>query len=197
MDEASRTPQSSGRTSYWFEDSDPAIALLHALRTFREADQEMRRRVSGDMDMNATDLAALRFLIAREREDDPASPGHLAEHLRISGPSTSKLLDRLTASGHLERTPHPHDGRARVVIAKERAHEEVRERLAGIHTRMMEVARDTPARDRDAVRDFLERMAHALAEDGTAEPTADEAPRRSAPRDRSAPAAGEREAPGR
>lgn len=193
MDEASRTPHSSGRTSYWFEDSDPAIALLHALRTFREADQDMRRRVSGDMDMNATDLAAVRFVIAREREDDPASPGNLAEHLRISGPSTSKLLDRLTESGHLERTPHPHDGRARVVVAKERAHTEVRERLAGVHARMMEVARDTPAPDRDAVLDFLERMADALAADGTARPIADEAPHPPAPRDLGSPTAGERE----
>jgi DNA-binding MarR family transcriptional regulator len=76
----------------------------------------MHSGMKGDMDMNASDVAALRMLIVREQRGQAVSPHDLARHLRISTASTTKLLDRLTASGHLERRPHPHDRRARVVV---------------------------------------------------------------------------------
>jgi DNA-binding MarR family transcriptional regulator len=56
------------------------------------------------------------MLIVREQRGQAVSPHDLARHLRISTASTTKLLDRLTSSGHLERRPHPHDRRARVVV---------------------------------------------------------------------------------
>ncbi|MGP9539991.1 MarR family winged helix-turn-helix transcriptional regulator [Brachybacterium sp. AOP43-C2-M15] len=165
MTDASRPPHEGAGSSYWYGEQDSAVALLGALRTFRRADQEMRRRMSAGMDMNTTDLGALHFVISRELADDPASPRHLAEHLQISGASTSKLLDRLEASGHLERTPHPRDGRSRVVIATDRAHSEVRERLSGMHERMLEIARSVPAPARDAAITFLLDMARELESD--------------------------------
>ena len=47
------------------------------------------------------------------------SPHDVARHLRISTASTTKLLDRLSESGHVERRPHPHDRRARVIVLTE------------------------------------------------------------------------------
>ncbi len=76
----------------------------------------MHGGMKGDMDMNATDLAALRMLIVREGRGETVSPHDVARHLRISTASTTKLLDRLSASGHIERRPHPSDRRARIVI---------------------------------------------------------------------------------
>jgi DNA-binding MarR family transcriptional regulator len=90
--------------------------VLQAVRAFSDALDRMHGEMKGGMDMNATDLAALRMLIVREQRDEPVSPHDMARHLRISTASTTKLLDRLTASGHLERRPHPHDRRARVVV---------------------------------------------------------------------------------
>ena len=67
--------------------------------------------------MNATDLAALRMIVVRsEQRGQSVSPHELARHLRISTASTTKLLDRLSSSGHVERRPHPHDRRARIVV---------------------------------------------------------------------------------
>jgi DNA-binding MarR family transcriptional regulator len=91
------------------------MGVLQAIRAFSDAMDRMHGEMKGDMDMNATDLAALRMLIMREQRGQPVSPHDLANHLRISTASTTKLLDRLAAAGHVERGPHPSDRRARVI----------------------------------------------------------------------------------
>ena len=55
--------------AYGYEDADDAVAVLPALRRFRTADEEMRRRMSADMAMNVSDLQALRLVITAERSD--------------------------------------------------------------------------------------------------------------------------------
>lgn len=147
---------------YWYPEADSATALLSALRRFRAADHDMRRRMSSDMDMNTTDLAALRHVITHELRGDPITPVRLAQLLDISGASTSKLLDRLTASGHLARAPHPRDRRSRIVVATDAGHAEVRERLGRMHRRMLEIAQDVPEPARRAAADFLLAMAEHL-----------------------------------
>jgi DNA-binding MarR family transcriptional regulator len=157
---ASRGSSGGSGAGYWYERDDSAVELLTAVRSFRRADQDLRRRMSAGMDMNTTDLAALRHVIAHELADDPVTPLALAHHLGISGASTSKLLDRLTASGHLDRVPHPRDGRSRIVVATDHAHEQVRDRLSRMHQRMLEIAQDVPPSSRRDAVEFL----HALAE---------------------------------
>ena len=44
---------------YWYDNTAATTAILHALRRFRRADQEMRRRMSADMDMNVSDMTAI------------------------------------------------------------------------------------------------------------------------------------------
>ena len=103
----------------WVPRSDHEHAVmdvLKAVRAFSDAMDRMHGGMKGDMAMNATDLAALRMMIMREQRDESVSPHDVARHLRISSASTTKLLGRLTASGHVERRPHPHDRRARVVV---------------------------------------------------------------------------------
>ena len=92
------------------------MEVLQAIRALGDAMDRMHGGMKGDMEMNATDLAALRMLIMREQRDELVSPHQMARHLRISTASTTKLLDRLSTSGHLERRPHPRDRRARVVV---------------------------------------------------------------------------------
>ncbi|GAA1959136.1 hypothetical protein GCM10009776_22000 [Microbacterium deminutum] len=92
------------------------MQLLQAIRAFSDAMDRMHGGMKGDMEMNATDLATLRMLIMREQRGESVSPHDVARHLRISTASTTKLLDRLSASGHVERRPHPSDKRARVIV---------------------------------------------------------------------------------
>ena len=92
------------------------LQVLQAVRAFSDAMDRMHGGMKDDMEMNASDLSALRMLIMREQRGQAVSPHDVAEHLRISTASTTKLLDRLTRSGHVERRPHPRDGRARVIV---------------------------------------------------------------------------------
>ncbi|MFH5823931.1 MarR family winged helix-turn-helix transcriptional regulator [Georgenia sp. AZ-5] len=152
---------------YWYEsDDDAVVAVLRALRRFRRADQDLRRRMSADMDMNVTDVQALQFVIAAERHGELPTPRQLSRHLAISTASTTKLLDRLTASGHLERLPHPRDRRSLVLRATAHAHEEIRARLGRMHARMAEIARAVPPEARAAVVHFLTAMAEELDAEG-------------------------------
>ncbi|OFT51511.1 hypothetical protein HMPREF3159_11660 [Brachybacterium sp. HMSC06H03] len=147
----------------------------------------MRRRMSAGMDMNTTDLAALRHVIAHERHGEPLTPLGLARLLRISGASSSKLLDRLTASGHLQRVPNPHDRRSSVVVATDHGHTQVRERLDGLHARMQEAAEQVPEDARGEVAAFLRRIAGVLDAESTSDAllspvTRSPAPQRPSPR---------------
>ncbi len=102
----------------WLPQTEHEHAVMRVLRSIRgmsDAMERMHSGMKGDMDMNATDVAALRLLIIREQQGRTVSPRDIAQHLRISTASTTKLLDRLVDSGHVERLPHPSDRRARVV----------------------------------------------------------------------------------
>lgn len=94
---------------------------MKAVRAFSDAMDRMHGGLRGDMDMNRTDLAALRMLIVREQRGEQVKPHDIAVHLAISTASTTKLLDRLSASGHVRRVPHPSDRRARVVVLTDTA----------------------------------------------------------------------------
>lgn len=100
------------------------MEVLVAVRAFSDAMDRMHSGMKGDMDMNATDLAALRMMIMREQGAKLVSPHDIARHLRISTASTTKLLDRLETSGHLERQAHPSDRRARVVVLTDASRQE-------------------------------------------------------------------------
>lgn len=91
------------------------LEMLRAVRGFGDAHDRMSGALKHDMDMNVSDLAALRLLIIREEQRRAVSPRDIAQHLRISTASTTKLLDRLVRSGHVRRSPHPQDRRARII----------------------------------------------------------------------------------
>ena len=103
---------------------DAVLALLRAVRDFGDAHDRMSGAMKRGMDMNVTDLAALRLLIMREDRGSAVTPADISRHLRISTASTTKLLDRLAAAGHVVRSPHPTDRRALVVNLTEHARSE-------------------------------------------------------------------------
>ena len=54
------------------------MSVLQAVRAFSDAMDRMHGGMKGDMDMNATDLAALRMLIVREGRGETVSPHEVA-----------------------------------------------------------------------------------------------------------------------
>jgi DNA-binding MarR family transcriptional regulator len=163
VDSEHPTAEPSG---YWYSDH-AVMDVLGALRRFRRADESMRRQVSADLGVNPLDLRALQLVIAGERASRPLSPRDLSAQLEISTAATTKLVDRLVGSGHVDRTPHPHDRRSVVLVPTSRAHADLRRRMGAVHQRMGDVAGAVPAESREAVIKFLTSMALAM-EDGPA-----------------------------
>lgn len=158
--------------SYWYADSGGEVAgaleVLRALRRFRVNDTGMRRRAQADMDMNETDLMAIRHLIRAEAGGKPASPTELTHVLDVSTAATAKLLARLVRSGHIRREPNPLDRRAQVLYATPNAHREVRSTLGASHQRMLEVAEHLTDAERKVVVYFLNEMSKAIADPDSA-----------------------------
>ncbi len=134
------------------------VRLLVGIRTWREAEQEISFRSRHQMKLNETDMKALRFLVAAKNEGTLVTPGLLAEHLRISTASTTKLLDRLEHAGHIERAPHPTDRRALVITITQQTHERVRDGVGRMHAHRFTVAAALTTAERDTVIRFLEQL---------------------------------------
>jgi DNA-binding MarR family transcriptional regulator len=148
-------------------DHDHAIMrVLTSIRALSDAVDRMHSGMKGDMDMNATDLAALRLLIMREQAGASVSPREIAGHLRISTASTTKLLDRLELSGHIERRAHPRDRRARVVVLTDAARQSFF-RTFGAHLRAMRgVATRYDESELAVIGRFMEELSGAIDPQG-------------------------------
>jgi DNA-binding MarR family transcriptional regulator len=168
--DAAAEPGHRGSAGYWYPAPDgagesvTAVDVLRAVRRFRAADVAMRLRARSDMDLNDSDLVALRHLIGAEDRSEPISPKDLSAVLGISSAATAKLLSRLESSGRLRREPHPSDRRAQVLHATGRARDEIRRVLGAAHERMMDAAERLTATEQIAVVRFLDELSGAMVE---------------------------------
>lgn len=154
-------------SGYWFDatSEERAVEVLNALRTYRAAETAMRQRTRISMKMGETDLKAIRFLLRAERRGDAVSAKDLADHLGITTPSTSVLINRLVKSGHLQRRVHPTDKRGVLLTATGGSDDEVRATMAGMHARMIAAAEALSPEQAETISTFLARMAAALDPD--------------------------------
>lgn len=112
--------------------------------------------------MGENDLRALRFLLKRQNEGQPATPAELGALLKLKSSSVTVMLDRLTVAGWVTRRPHPADRRSLVIEATPGADEEVRHTLDAMHERMLAAAAELDQGQAATVRDFLARMTAAV-----------------------------------
>lgn len=143
--------------------AQPHVAkVLRTLLEYRASEEAMRRRTGDSMRMGASDLQALRYLLKAQGEGRIVSGRDLADHLGMTSASVTALLDRLTRSGHVQRTPHPTNRRSNMITATPGSDEEVRETLGAMHTRMFEAARSLDDSAARVVREFLAAMTVAV-----------------------------------
>ena len=139
-----------------------ADEVIATLLDYRLAEEAMRRRTRDSMRMGTTDLQALRFLIKAQGEDRIVSGRNLADHLGMTSASVTALLDRLTTSGHVQRTPHPTNRRSNMITATPGSDDEVRQTLGAMHARMIDAAKALSPADAVLVQQFLESMTAAV-----------------------------------
>ncbi|WP_349902364.1 MarR family winged helix-turn-helix transcriptional regulator [Parafrigoribacterium humi] len=140
------------------------VRVLQSIRRWREAEQKMSLSSRNHMKLNENDMKALRFLVVCKNEGLIATPGGLAEHLSISSASTTKLLDRLAAAGHIERSAHPSDRRALMITITQQTHEQVRDTVGRTHARRFDVAAKLSPEDREVVIRFLNDLSNTSDE---------------------------------
>lgn len=86
----------------------------------------------------------------------------LAELLKIRSASATVLVDRLVASGHLERRPHSSDRRRISLHPTETAHLDVRTALAPLIEDLVEITNDLSPSQAAVVLQFLTQISSAL-----------------------------------
>lgn len=155
-------------SGYWYGPDgqlDSGAAVLKALRDYRAAEQSVRRSTRDAMGMGETDILALRFLLQAQASGDTLVPKDLSRVLGITSASTTSLIDRLVASGHVRREAHPRDRRSVIIVPTTESDQQVRLTLGAMHRRMMSVAEGLSADEARIVVQFLHRMATAVDED--------------------------------
>src|SRR5699024_8718616 len=141
--------------------------LMAALAHLRRAEQELTDASLRHMQLGQTDMRALHFLIVCENTGTLATRGAIAQTLGISTASTTKLLDRLEAAGHVRRGRHPSDRRALVITIEPATRAEAMRTVGAAHARRVDAARRLLPAEREVVTGFLRHMAELISVDGT------------------------------
>jgi DNA-binding MarR family transcriptional regulator len=152
-------------SGYWYGPDgqlDYGAAVLKSLRDYRAAETAVRRSTRDSMGMGETDILALRYLLRVQASGKTVVPKDISRFLGITSASTTSLIDRLVASGHVRREAHPTDRRSVVVVPTVESDREVRVTLGAMHRQMMAVAESLTADEARVVVEFLERMREAL-----------------------------------
>ncbi|MBL3700582.1 MarR family winged helix-turn-helix transcriptional regulator [Leucobacter luti] len=143
---------------------DPAAlgeigAVMSALGALRESEDRLSEASLAYMKLGRTDMRALHFLIVAENEGRVATPGAIAAHLRITTPSTTKLLDRLERGGHVVRAIHPSDRRAFAITVTPETREAAYRTVGVQQAKRFHAAARLSSEEREVVTRFLRDMA--------------------------------------
>jgi DNA-binding MarR family transcriptional regulator len=141
------------------DDVEEVMDLFQALRRWHdtsEAQSEASRRF---MKLGENDMRAIRFLMIARREQRIVTSTMLAEHLGITGPSVTKLLDRLEHAGHIRRESHPTDRRALSIVVTDGTRATATSSVGRDHARRFVVAAAMTSAERRAATHFLRELA--------------------------------------
>jgi DNA-binding MarR family transcriptional regulator len=144
------------------------IELTRAGRRLDMAFAGMHLEISGRMDITQAELLAIAWL---GMEGD-LGPTELAHRLHMRTGAVTALLDRLEQRGHIVRAPHPADRRKVVVHLTENGREDTMVHMGPMVAEVMELARRTPAEDREHIGRFMDELAQIAQRYATDRPPA-------------------------
>ncbi|WP_404312360.1 MarR family transcriptional regulator [Agrococcus terreus] len=153
------SPELVARENLTDRDIDEIVDLFHALRLWHRASEAHSEASRRFMRLNENDMRAIRFVMATSRDGTVVTSTMLAEHLGITGPSVTKMLDRLERGGHIRREAHPTDRRALSIVVTETTRVTARDSVGRDHTRRFAIAARMTSEERRAATRFLEQLA--------------------------------------
>ncbi|MFS2281761.1 MarR family transcriptional regulator [Microbacterium sp. OR21] len=144
---------------------ESVLEVLDAMRRWRDAERLTSEASQRYMRLGASDMRALRMLIAAGNQGIAVTPSTMAAHLGISAASTTKLLDRLERAGHIVRRAHPDDRRSLVIDVTDDSRRAARATVGREHARRFDVVASLTAEQRRIVTDFFDEMAATAERD--------------------------------
>ncbi|SNS62949.1 DNA-binding transcriptional regulator, MarR family [Micrococcales bacterium KH10] len=136
--------------------------VMAALGKLREAEQLLTEASQRYMKLGHSDMRALHYLIVAWHSGTVVTPSAIAQHLRISTASITKLLDRLEEGGHIIREPHPTDRRALAISVTEETREAAMETVGRVQSKRFHAAARLSSQERLTVVKFLEDMTEQI-----------------------------------
>ncbi|MDQ2847197.1 MAG: MarR family transcriptional regulator [Actinomycetota bacterium] len=118
--------QESGARESGARESDVRHQIGQAVRELLRVAPAVHSTLAGRLTVGPTDLTALDVTTSSAT---PLGVVELSQRLGIRSASTTVLVDRLVASGHLQRQPHPSDRRRTSLSATQSAYHDIRAAL--------------------------------------------------------------------
>ncbi|RCS95372.1 MarR family transcriptional regulator [Brevibacterium aurantiacum] len=137
------------------------MSVMEALHHWREADRALSEASRRFMRLNESDMRAIRMLMQAQKQGLVITPKDIAHEVGISSASTTKLIDRLVAAGHLTRAPHPEDQRTICINVTPQTAQAARETIGCQHSRRFAAAAAMSSEEREVVVRFLTALAEA------------------------------------
>lgn len=143
------------------EETVPRIGeRLHVLAAGAERVVEVVARTRA---LRPTEVHALVAIAGAERLGAPATPGDLAQTLRLTTGAITGLVDRLVRSGHVQREPDAADRRRVRLLCEESGHAVAGELLRTLADRASAVLLGLSVEERHVVDRFLAEVGFATS----------------------------------
>jgi DNA-binding MarR family transcriptional regulator len=113
--------------------------------------------VSARAGLSANELWALEHLFT-----EPLGAGELGRRLQVTSAATTQIVDRLAHRGHVEREPHPTDGRRTLVHLTDPGRAEVLDHLMPMFRALAEMDAELSDGEREIVNRYLRRASTAF-----------------------------------
>lgn len=153
---AGSTPHPAGPHDRWVQDWRRS-EVLDALRSLLDASNRVGPTVARRANLSHTELSMLEHVVK-----EPVGPTQLAHLLGVTSAAASGIVDRLAARGHVERRPHPTDGRRTAVVATPSGREEVLGHLMPMFVALAQIDAELTEDERQVVLRFLESADRAV-----------------------------------
>jgi DNA-binding MarR family transcriptional regulator len=133
------------------------VTTLSALDELIQVAATLEPAVARKAGLSNSELQALRHLVGGSR-----GPVELSHLLGVTSAASSGVVDRLAARGHVQRRPHPDDGRRTQVEVTARGRDEIEGLMQPVLARLADADDALTDDERAVVRRYLTDVTEAL-----------------------------------
>ncbi len=133
------------------------MTTLSALDELIQVAATLEPAVARRAGLSTSELQALRHLVGGSR-----GPVELSHLLGVTSAASSGVVDRLAARGHVQRRPHPDDGRRTQVEVTASGRDEIEGLMQPLLARLADADEALTADERVVVRRYLTDVTEAL-----------------------------------